>query len=135
MGGDSIHRREVGLWNGSGAPLGAPGGAGYSRFGVIAGDLSGYPNGRRVNDDVVDITLRVGSGVLLPGNACDGGTQSCNQAPNNILGDGVNENDKPFRTTFPYLASPWSGYEVPYHGRTGSADTTTPNNTFATPRP
>lgn len=122
-------------------PAVAPGQSGYSRFGVIAGDLSGYPNGRRPGDDVVDISLRVVAGVLLPGNSCSAqngtmpGTQSCNQSPNNALGDGVNENDRPFRTSFPYLASPWSGYENPYHGRTGSADTTTPGTTSATPRP
>ncbi len=95
----------------------APGGAGYSRLGVIAGDLSGYPNGRRVGDDVTDITLRVAAGVLLTGTACAGGTASCNQAPNNALTDGVDGNDRPYRTTFPYLASPFSGYDSP-HSRT-----------------
>ncbi len=116
-------------------PAVAAGQNGYSRLGVIGGDLSGYPNGRRVGDDVVDITLRVGAGVLLPGNSCDNGTTNCNAAPNNQLGDGVNENDKAYRTTFPYLASPWDGYSNPYHGRTGSADTTTPGTTMPTPRP
>jgi hypothetical protein len=106
-----------------------------NRLGVIAGDLAGYPNGRRPGDDVVDITLRVAAGVLLPGNACDNGTTSCNQAPNNQLGDGVNENERAFRTSFPYLASPVSGYENPYHGRTASGDTTTPGTPSATPRP
>lgn len=106
-----------------------------NRLGFIAGDLAGYPNGRRPGDDVVDITFRVAAGVLLPGNACAGGTASCNQAPNNILGDGVNENDRPFRTSFPYLASPVSGYENPYHGRTGSADTSTPGPALLGPRP
>ena len=106
-----------------------------NRLGVIAGDTAGFPNGRRPADDVVDIELRVLAGVLL-GNACgSSGTQNCNQSPNNILGDGVNENDRPFRTTFPYLASPVSGYENPLHGRTGSADTTTPGTVFPTPRP
>ncbi len=38
-----------------------------NRLGVIGGDLGGYPNGRRVGDDVVDITLRVAAGVLLSG--------------------------------------------------------------------
>jgi hypothetical protein len=95
----------------------SPTSPGYSRLGVIAGDLGGYPNGRRVGDDVTDITLRVGAGILLPGNACAGGTTMCNQAPNNQLGDGVTQNDKPYRTTFPYLASPWDGYSNPYHGR------------------
>ncbi|HEY0173615.1 MAG TPA: DUF4331 family protein, partial [Pyrinomonadaceae bacterium] len=96
-------------------PATAPGSA--NRLGVIGGDLAGYPNGRRVADDTVDITLRVAAGVLLPGNACAGATANCNQAPNNQLGDGVTQNDKPFRTSFPYLATPWSGYENPFHGR------------------
>jgi hypothetical protein len=46
---------------------------------VLAGDPAGWPNGRRPNDDVTDIALRVVSGVLL-GVA----------VPN--LGDGVNFN-------------------------------------------
>ncbi len=100
-------------------PATAPGSV--NRLGFIAGDNAGYPNGRRVNDDVVDITLRVAAGVLLPGNACAGGTVNCNSAPNNQLGDGVNENDKPFRSTFPYLASPFDGYSNQFHGREGLA--------------
>ena len=111
-------------------PATAP--ASANRLGVIGGDLAGYPNGRRVGDDVVDITLRVGAGVLLPGNACAGGTASCNQAPNNQLGDGVTQNDKPFRTSFPYLATPWSGYENPYHGRECSS---TPDAPCPAPSP
>ena len=112
------------------------GSPGYSRLGVIGGDLGGYPNGRRVGDDVVDVTLRVGAGVLLPGNACAGGTASCNQAPNNQLGDGVTQNDKPYRTSFPYLASPWGGYENPYHGRECSMTPDAPcPSPSPTPRP
>ena len=68
-----------------------------SRLGLIAGDGAGFPNGRRVFDDVVDVTLRVGvGGVLIP---------DFNRFPNNVLGDGVNVNDAPYRTSFPYLAS------------------------------
>jgi hypothetical protein len=117
-------------------PATTVGSPGYSRLGVIAGDLGGYPNGRRVGDDVVDITLRVAAGVLLPGNACANGTQSCNQFPNNILGDGATENDRPYRTTFPYLASPWDGYSNPYHGRecSDSPDGPCPSPS-PTPRP
>ncbi len=99
----------------TGIPATTPGSE--NRLGVIAGDLGGYPNGRRVGDDIVDITLRVAAGVLLPGNACAGGTQNCNQAPNNQLGDGVTQNDRPFRTTFPYLASPRDGYTNQFRGR------------------
>ena len=36
-----------------------------------------------------------------------------NKSPNNILGDGVDANDKTFLAQFPYVASPHQGYEVP----------------------
>jgi hypothetical protein len=107
-----------------------------NRLGVIGGDLAGYPNGRRPGDDTVDITLRAGAGVLLPGNACAGGTASCNQAPNNQLGDGVTQNDRPLRTSFPYLATPWDGYSNPFHGRecSNTPDAPCPSPS-PTPRP
>jgi hypothetical protein len=67
-----------------------------NRLGVVGGDLAGYPNGRRLADDTVDITLQAAEGVLLPGHpkAVDG------------LGDGVNTNNKAFRNAFPYVALP-----------------------------
>jgi hypothetical protein len=72
-----------------------------NRLGLIAGDAAGYPNGRRLMDDAVDITLRVAvGGILVPG---------FNHFPNNRLGDGVNVNESPFRTQFPYLADCPSG--------------------------
>ena len=70
--------------------------ASASRFGLLGGDRAGYQNGRRLMDDVVDISLRVVAGVLIP-------------AFNNTLGDGLNVNDAPYRTTFPYLANAPSG--------------------------
>jgi hypothetical protein len=67
-----------------------------SRLGLVGGDAAGYPNGRRVFDDVTDITLRVAiGGVLIP---------AFNKFPNNRLGDGVNVNDAPYRVRFPYVA-------------------------------
>jgi hypothetical protein len=80
--------------------LGVPPSADPKRFGVLAGDLAGFPNGRRLADDVTDIELRVIAGALLP--AAQGGKQI-------PLGDGVDQNDKPFRTTFPYVATPTDG--------------------------
>jgi hypothetical protein len=73
------------------APSGSP-----NRLGVVGGDLAGFPNGRRLADDVVDVTLQAAEGVLLPGHpaAVDG------------LGDGVNTNNKAFRNAFPYVALP-----------------------------
>ena len=70
------------------------------RLGVLAGDLAGFPNGRRVSDDVTDIALRVVAGVLVNG---------YNIYPNNLLGDGVNTNDVPYQETFPYVAWAQSG--------------------------
>jgi len=65
-----------------------------NRLGVVGGDLAGFPNGRRLADDVIDVTLQAAEGVLLPG------------APAAVkgLGDGVNANEKAFGGTFPYLA-------------------------------
>jgi hypothetical protein len=71
------------------------------RLGLIAGDPAGYPNGRRLTDDVVDITERVAiGGVLVSG---------FNVAPNNLLGDGVNAPDVPPQETFPYVHYAYSG--------------------------
>jgi hypothetical protein len=81
------------------------------RLGVLAGDLAGYPNGRRLEDDIVDIDLRAfaeGYGTFL-----NGLLGLPNRSPNNLLGDGVDTNDKPFLTSFPYVASPFQGYEKP----------------------
>ena len=73
-----------------------------NRFGVLAGDNQGFPNGRRLTDDVVDIELRVVGGFLLPED------QGGKKLP---LGDGADQNDKPFLATFPYLASPRAGFD------------------------
>ncbi|MDX2267783.1 MAG: DUF4331 domain-containing protein [Bryobacter sp.] len=72
-----------------------------NRLGLIAGDPAGYPNGRRLQDDVTDIALRVVVGGVL--------VEGFNRFPNNRLGDGVNVNDAPYRDTFPYLADCPSG--------------------------
>jgi hypothetical protein len=81
--------------------LGVPPAANPNRFGVLAGDLAGFPNGRRLIDDVVDIELRVIAGALL---APDQGGK---QIP---LGDGVDRNDEPFRSQFPYVALAHDGF-------------------------
>jgi hypothetical protein len=77
-----------------------------NRLGAIAGDLGGFPNGRRLGDDVVDIALRVVAGVLVEG---------FNKSPNNALTDGVDANDRPFLSTFPYVALPHQGFESRPH--------------------
>ena len=70
-----------------------------SRLGAIAGDTAGFPNGRRLTDDIIDIALRVTMGVLIPGHDTDA----------DGLADGVNTNDVAFQAAFPYVAYPHSG--------------------------
>ena len=71
---------------------------------------AGFPNGRRLGDDIIDIELRAvaqGYGPFLHGRS------GCRTSPNNVVGDGVDANDKPFSSSFPYVAAPRQGYEVP----------------------
>ncbi len=74
-------------------------------------DMAGWPNGRRPDDDVTDIALRVVAGVIS-GNPC------CTGSPHNRLGDGVNFNIGAPGTTltannisfvFPFLPTPHDG--------------------------
>lgn len=76
--------------------------ANASRLGLLANDIGGFPNGRRLGDDVVDIELRVLAGVLVTG---------FNVSPNNALGDGVDGPDAPYLTGMPYAARPYSGFD------------------------
>src|SRR5580704_11279273 len=68
------------------------------RLGFIAGDSAGFPNGRRPNDDVVDIALRVVGGVLVSA-----------QKYGTLLGDGVNTSSSPLQSTFPFLGAAYNG--------------------------
>ena len=71
------------------------------RLGLLAGDPAGYPNGRRVSDDVTDTTARLVTGILAG--------PSFSGFPNNRIGDGVNSNDVPYQETFPYVQFANSG--------------------------
>ena len=66
-----------------------------NRLGVVGGDNNGFPNGRRLTDDIVDASLQVVEGELVG-------------SPND-LGDGVDANDVPFQASFPYVGLPTSG--------------------------
>ncbi|MDQ2973682.1 MAG: DUF4331 domain-containing protein [bacterium] len=79
-----------------------------NRLGVLAKDNQGYPNGRRLTDDVVDISEQAVAGAVYamfhPDFVADPlATQ---------VGDGVDSNDKNFRTGFPYLALPNDGFST-----------------------
>jgi Domain of unknown function (DUF4331) len=95
-----------------------------NRLGVLGGDFAGFPNGRRLEDDVTDIELRALTcgygptvGPLIESfGFCAG---NANRSPNNQLSDGVDANDRPFSVSFPYLAVPHQGYEHVHHSSMG----------------
>ena len=66
-----------------------------NRLGVLGGDLQGMPNGRRLADDALDITVQAAEGAAVTG-----------LVPALARVDSVNQNDKPFGTVFPYVALP-----------------------------
>ena len=74
-----------------------------SRLGVLGGDIQGFPNGRRLTDDVVDIELLALEGIYDVTNV-----PAERQAAFEALkeGDEVPENDKLFSSSFPYVAAP-----------------------------
>ncbi|MCI3948227.1 MAG: hypothetical protein K0R11_161 [Acidimicrobiales bacterium] len=63
---------------------------------------SGFPNGRTLTDDVIDLELRALAAASALGPKAD-------TAPNNQLGDGVDANDRPFLDRFPYVGLPTAG--------------------------
>jgi Domain of unknown function (DUF4331) len=77
--------------------LSTPVTASPNRLGVLGGDLQGWPNGRRLGDDVIDIAERAVGGALIG-----------HPLP---LGDGVDGNDVAFMSAFPYAADPSSGFD------------------------
>jgi hypothetical protein len=83
-----------------------PPSASPNRMGVVGGDNAGFPNGRRLGDDVIDIAFQAVAGILV----------DPKKSPNNQLGDGVNGPDKPYGASFPYAASPYSGSEYKPYG-------------------
>lgn len=81
-------------------PVTLEGQDGFSRFGFVGGDTtggvsSGWPNGRRLGDDVVDIALT----AVASGPTYDSIT---------VVGDNVAGNDIPYNMVFPYSATPHS---------------------------
>ena len=86
------------------APVALPGQPGFSRLGFLGSDVrtvpgepptsGGWPNGRRIGDDVVDIALTALSRFTID------------------IGDNVNANDQVYNQVFPYLATPHAGPKV-----------------------
>jgi hypothetical protein len=80
-----------------------------SVLGILGGDLAGYPNGRRVTDDVTTIELRAIAGatypLVAPSYKSDGAAS--------LVTDGLTPSADHYQATFPYLGLPLSGFDVP----------------------
>ncbi len=77
-------------------------------LGVIGGDVAGFPNGRRVTDDVVTIELRAVAGATIP-------LVDKSFTPDKAIADvsdGLSGTGITLLSTFPYLGTPYSGYSV-----------------------
>ena len=86
------------------------------RLGFLAGDLAGWPNGRRPADDVFDIALRALAGILV--DAKKYGTP---------LGDGVNVSSSSLQAVFPILGPAYSGRDSVHQGPGQPGCTNQPN--------
>lgn len=77
-------------------------------LGLVAGDAAGFPNGRRVFDDVVTVELRAVAGLTIPlvdpTFTPDGATSAIQDGTTNTNGDYLNK--------FPYLGTPLGGYQA-----------------------
>jgi hypothetical protein len=90
--------------------------ANAKRLGFIAGDSAGFPNGRRLTDDVFDIAVRALEGILV--NSKTYGTP---------LGDGVNISSSPIGVTFPFVGAAYSGRDSVHQGPGQPGCTNQPN--------
>jgi hypothetical protein len=77
-------------------------------LGLVAGDAAGFPNGRRLEDDVVTIELRAVAGLTIPlvdkSFTPDGAASA--------VTDGTTNTNAPLLGTFPYLGLPGGGYQT-----------------------
>jgi hypothetical protein len=83
----------------------------YSTLGLIGGDVAGFPNGRRIEDDVVTIELRAIAGATYPLVA----PSYTPDAVVSVMSDGLTGSsveNKPL-AAFPYLGVPYDGYHHP----------------------
>ncbi len=80
----------------------------YSNLGVVGGDLAGFPNGRRIQDEVVTIELRAVAGVTIP--LVDPSYEPDGAA--GALTDGTEDTNAALLRDFPFLGLPGGGYQT-----------------------
>jgi Domain of unknown function (DUF4331) len=84
-------------------------------FGVLGGDVGGFPNGRRLMDNVVAIELRAIAGATYP-------LVNKSYTPDaaaSLLTDGTTFGPAAMLNAFPYVGTPYEGYNHPHHGQSG----------------
>ncbi len=88
--------------------LAIPPAASPDPLGLVGGDAAGFPNGRRVDDDVVTIELRAIAGATIPlvdpSYTVDGAA--------GLVKDGTTDTNTPTTDTFPFLGNPGGGYQT-----------------------
>ncbi len=88
----------------------------FSNLGVVGGDVAGYPNGRRVQDDVTTIELRAIAGATLPlvdsTYTPDGAAGAISMGLTSGARDTSAMNTERYLPSFPYLGLPHSGYDA-----------------------
>ena len=77
-------------------------------LGLVAGDAAGFPNGRRINDDVVTIELRAIAGLTIP---LVDPTYEPDGAASQVQ-DGTTNTNAAVTDRFPYLGLPGGGYQT-----------------------
>jgi hypothetical protein len=86
-----------------------------NNFGVLGGDVAGFPNGRRLMDDTVAIELRAIAGATYP-------LVNKSYTPDaaaSLVTDGTTFGPAQMLSTFPYVGTPYEGYNHPHHGQSG----------------
>ena len=78
-------------------------------LGLIGGDAAGFPNGRRLADDVVTIELRAIAGVTYP---LVDKTYTPDKAAG-LITQGLTPSPDRYQSSFPYVGDPYDGYDTP----------------------
>ena len=93
-----------------------PPSANPNALGILGGDLAGFPNGRRLADDIVAIELRAVAGatypLVAPTYTPDAAAGLLTQQPFSPASPGANR----YLQTFPYVGTPYSGFSTPTPG-------------------
>jgi hypothetical protein len=95
-----------------------------SNLGYLGGDPAGFPNGRRVFDDVATIELRAVAGATIPlvdpSFSPDGPAGAVDFSLTSGGSDTTAKGSENYLPSFPYLGTPYSGYSTPASTPVGS---------------